>query len=365
MGNDKYKNLLIDNEKIIPWIRFWCEENLTEEFSISRKKLNGYDRYLVKTSNEEIMIDFFNKDGGLKTIRHTVGTQREKSEKIAESIYNRVKDVLKNSPFSNGFSIKMEHGDFEVFISLVNDIDGVAQIRKENVDTEGKAKYELYRFRGAERDEVTIKYYLGTSRMQMQGKPLVLFNDMLAILCEEASDKDEVVDAHIQYCNVDLRLEDVDEELRNVLGEGLYKFLNKSLRATLSTSLILYKVEVTLPDYSAIVFPAYRALEGFLKKVFTQNYLDVDSVRDINEFFDFPTIGVPQMKEEYVDIVGEDKSDTLTDMYKFYRKNRHPIAHSSFKEEKVMIIQDRKIANEKLYEVVEKMKKWYDWHKEK
>ena len=362
---NKYSKLSIDKDKLEALITLWCESNLQDDFLVLKNEKQDRIQYTIKNSDKEIKIDFQKCRGGLLTICPKVGTNIPLSTQIAESIYERVCNVLKDSPFSNGFSIIITAQDFDTVIELISEMEGVSLLNFSEQMDPGIAQYKLYRFSGSAGDLITIKYYPNTSRMQMQGKPLFLFNEVVAMVSENGADQDEVVDAHLKYCNLDMKKDAVFEEIESVLGTDLYNFLSSSQKTILSTAFILRKVDGYLGDYSILLQPANRAFEGFVKKIFAQEGLECDGEKQLGMFFNWQDHLFPVMKEEYAATLDEKIEKGFTSMFKFYSQYRHPYMHASAYDYSTTIIENRKIAEEKLNEVISSMKSWYIWYKNK
>lgn len=362
---NKFSKLSIDRDKLDGWISIWCKRNLEGDFSIANTEKADRIQYLIKNAQNEIKLDFQKCAGGLFTICPKVGTNIQISTLIAEYIYKRVCDVFKDSPFANGFSIVIKEEDFKTVIELIQEINGVTLNNFSEQNESGQAQYKLYRFSGAAGDTITLKYYPNTSRMQMQGKPLFLFNEVVAMVSENGVKQDDVVDAHLKYCNLDIKKEEVFEELKDVLGDELYGFLSNAQKAILSTSFILSKVDGYLGDYSIIVQPANRAYEGFVKKIYAQEGLICDGENQLGFFFDWRDHIVPIMKKKYADMLDEETQKGFTSMFKFYSQYRHPYMHASAYDYSTAIIGKREIADEKLNEVILSMKSWYGWYQNK
>ena len=102
---NKYSKLSIDKEKLSDWIKLWCEENIVGKFDIHSVDSNNRIQYTIANEGKTIKIDFQKCAGGLLTICPKVGTNIPISMEIAENIYKRVGNVLKDSPFAKGYSI--------------------------------------------------------------------------------------------------------------------------------------------------------------------------------------------------------------------------------------------------------------------
>lgn len=353
----KYSKLQIDQSKIQDWIQIWCEDNLPGNFTISHTELPQRIQYTIHSDGNNIKIDFIKCKGALLTISPNVGTHVDISTEIAESIYDRVKNNIVASPFAHGFSIILSASDFSAIIELLESHKDISLQNYSEQSEEGRAKYKLYRFVGATGDTVTLKYFLSTSRMQLQGKPLWLFNEIVAMVSDCGTPENDVVDAHLRYCSLCISRDEIYEEMEKSLGTEAYNFLSSTQKAILATSFILDKIEFDMPDYSGLITPALRAYEGFAKKVFTQKGLNCNDGRQLGSFFDRAKDGKPlDMKSCYSSEVDNDTQRRLTSMYYFYYQKRHPYAHASAYDFTTTIISDRKIAQETFYDIISRIK---------
>lgn len=359
---NKYSKLAIDPNKLYSWINLWCEENLTGNFDIEHVERKDRIQYTINNNDIITKIDFQKCAGGLWTICPKVGKNISQSEQIAESIYIRVKNIFKDSPFAHGYSIILTQSDFDTLISLLSEMENVTLENYSIKDEEHHAKYRLYKFKSSNSDSITIKYYPTTSRMQMQGKPLYLFNEVIAMLGSNIIKQDDVVDASLKYCNINLKAKDIYTEMETVLGSNLYNFLSQSQKIILSTSFILNKIDGNLGDYSILFQPANRTYEGFLKKIYAQEGLECDGDHQLGKFFEWPDHVNPTMKMEYASKLAPDIVDGFTSMFKFYSLHRHPYMHASAYDYNTQIIENREVATEKLNEILYSMKTWYKWY---
>ena len=360
--SNKYSKLQIDKNKLPEWINIWCEANIDSNFQISKKETNNRIQFTISSDNQEIKIDFQKCNGNLLTICPNVGKNIAISGQIAEDIYQRVASPLNQSPFAHGFSIKVSEDDFQAIIQIIKEMDHVKLIGASEQNAAGKAQYKLYRFSGPSNDSIVIKYYPNTSRMQMQGKPLFLFNEVVALVSENGVPKEDIVDAHLRYCNIELKSNDIFEELASIVGRDLYDFLSTSQKAILSTSLIFDKIDVEMPDYSIVIQPANRAYEGFVKKIYAQKGLSCDGDQQLGKFYRWIDPITPVMKTEYSQLLDATTVNGFTSMFKFYTQSWHPFMHASAYDYNTAIISDRSIAEEKLNSILLSMKTWFEWY---
>ncbi len=358
---NKYSKLCIDKEKITGWIKLWCESELDGTVNIECTENVSRIQYTIHNQGNIIKIDFIKCSGGLLTIAPNVGKNIDISIRIADNIYERVKNVINNSPFSNGFSIIIDRSDYEIVIELIKGISGVTQVNYSEQLEVGKALYHLYQFRGQAGDLVTIKYFLNTKRMQLQGRPLFLFNEVVSMVSENGASLDEVVDAQIRFCNINISNDAIYEEMEHVLGSDLYSFLSNSQKAIFSTAFILSKIEIDMPDYSGIIQQALRAYEGFVKKMYAAKGIECEGDTQLGSLFTRPDKQSKFiMKPEYSCKIDEKTEKDFTSMYVYYYNKRHPYSHATARDFDTRIISRRNIADEIFNEIISSMKTWFN-----
>lgn len=361
--SSKYSKLSIEENKILGWIELWCEENLPGECDISLSENKDRIQYVINNDGNIIKIDFLRCNGGLITICPKVGTNIPISIQIADSIYDRVSNVMSKSPFSHGFSIILSEEDFNVIIELISNMDGTVLTNSSIQNEKGKQQYRLYKFTGPAKDFVVIKYYPNTSRMQLQGKPLMLFNEVVEIVSDNCENQNDVVDANIKYCNVDVKQEEIFEEMERILGSDLYRFLSTTQKIILSSSFILNRIDGYLGDYAILFIPANKTFEGFVKKIFAERGLQCEGKNQLGTFFKWDNDITPVMREEYASKLDTETERCLTGMFKAYSDFRHAYAHVSACDSTTAIVEDRRNAEDKFSSVIVAMKSWYERYK--
>ena len=357
MAKNKFSKLMLDIEKMPGLIKIWCESNLEGDFEIESKELSQRYQFFIENNGKKIQLDFIKCAEGLFTIMYKIGADQSQSLYIAEFIYNHISDLLQNSPYAHGFSIILPKDEVDTVIDLLKE-DGNTLLNFSSFDKPGKASYNLYNFKGIHGDSVTLKYYNSTNRLQVQGKPLYLFHDVLSLISETGASTDTVVDTHIEMCNVSIRKDEIYDEMKSVLGDDVFKYFPQTHKAILASTFIQFKIDVTLLDYSCIIYPAYRAYEGFIRKVFTQNGLDCIGKKNIGEYF-YTDNNTFIMKSNFSKDLEDNKIDILTKLYIFYNKNRHPYGHASGDDFQTSIISNRDVAYNKFMEVINYIKKGY------
>lgn len=358
---NKYSKLVFDSSQIYNWINQWCELNLEGTFSIENKDTEQRISYTIVNGSKEIKIDFVKARGGALTIFPGVGKNIDISELIAEDIYGRISSNLSKSPLANGFSIKMSYEDFKILIDLLKEYDDITLENYSTQDKSGRQIYELYRFKSVLNDSVVVKYFNNTNRVQIQGKPLYLFNEIMSLICQSEGNAGSVVDAHIEICNLHVERNELNDELKEILGPDVYNFMSITHRAMLSTSLVLSRVRIDgLDDYSYIIQQALRTYEGFTLKMMSSKGCILPHRKQIGEFFCRASVSDSfTMKEKYKVSLNPNEIALFEAMYNFFNSKRHPYMHSSDIDATTTIIGTYEGALERLEEVIRNLKESY------
>lgn len=357
MAKNKFSKLMLNLDDMTGLIKLWCESNLDGSFNIEKNDLSQRCQFFIYNNGKRIELDFVKCSGGLFTIVYKVGSDPVVSESIAEYIFLQISNQLKSSPYANGFSTILPEDEVNAVVELLKSEGNVLSNYSYSSEP-GKAAYRLYKFTGIKGDSVTLKYFLRTNRLQVQGKPHYLFQDVISLVTESSSDVDTVVDNQLVMCNLSVNKDAIFEEMKCVLGEDIFNYLPITHRAILASTFIQFKIDVPFPDYSCIIYPAYRAYEGFIRKVFKNNGLDCVGKVNIGEYF-YIKDNTFIMRSEYSDKLSSETANVLTKLYAFYNQNRNPFGHASGDDFQTVIISDRSVAYNKFMEVINYIKKGY------
>lgn len=359
MSKSKYSGLFVKIDDINNWVKLWCEENLEGEFIIRESKEGNRVRYSIENQDKTILFDIIPCANGTITLFPKVGKEQDISVQIADSILERLSSISYNSPFSQGFSIIMPPNDFDTLVSIIGEIDGVKLLSQSSSLDDGKAKYILYQFRGSLGDKVTLRYFIKTQRMQMQGKPLLLYNDIIGIV-SDGRKFDDVVSAQSYYCKVNVDPKEIRDEIDSVLP-NVAPFLDEVHKSILSSAFVFSKIDVDLEDYSCLIFPALRVLEGYMKKLLVNKGIICNKTTTLGSLFDFdPTQGEFIVNSSTSQKIGCKKHDKVLKLaYNHYYKYRHGSGHAGASDIDTMIIQDRKTADSILNETLKIMDSTY------
>ena len=262
-----------------------------------------------------------NRDGSTTLARR--GTVDKES-------YTRVAEILvENCTRGDGknFSISIPRFPSEDFESLKSFLvedehtDGVGAVLIHNEPSGGA---ELYRYQGPQGHRLTIKWF-SNGTLQLQGLRTIMAAEVLDFLATVLT-YERAVRSQLDTYKVDVSVQEVSDELEGRMPNAFSR-LHEVVRAQLVSSLALTKVEITMPDYGGVAFPALRGLEGFLKHELANVGFDVKRARDFGEYFKVDVPNRYKMRPEYADVAGEPAAGLLAVCYTFFHGQRHGIAH--------------------------------------
>ena len=368
MSKNKFTKVMLDISRVEGIIQNWCEMNLEGDFDISIDENKQQIQYTIYNNSDEIKLIIYKAAGGVYTISPKAGKNPEISEIIADDIYNHLCTEFSKSPYSNGFSIKLAKEDFISLIELLKE-SGVTVENYNYSNEKGKANFEQYQLRSELHDSVVVKYFNNTNRVQVQGKPLYLFNEITSILCESEENAEAVVDEHIKICSLNINKNELNDEIESILGTSLYNYLNITQKALLSSALVLSKVEINgLDDYSYIIVPALKAFDGFFAKQLTDAGISLNKTksdgkvrrRQFPEIFRVNADGLDcEMNIAYKTLINVNLVYIFQEMYNFYRESRNPYMHATEYDLTTSIVGNYQVAIDRLNEIFNTIKKFY------
>lgn len=206
-----------------------------------------------------------------------------------------------------------------------NMLDYLAE-EKAQVDQDAiEHNYRIVRLRSPQGDKLTIKLF-DNGTLHMQGR-----RAMLAVLAldflSSVLNYEQAVAAQLDTFEVNIRLVDIYGELE-ARWPASHRRINDVVRTQLITALGMSKVNINLPDFTPVAFPALKGMEGFLKSELKQAGLEPAHGTTFGEYFEQKAGGVGhQMREPQGSHVGAPRASMLAECYTVYSDERHGIAH--------------------------------------
>lgn len=199
--------------------------------------------------------------------------------------------------------------------------------------------HEVFKFTSNIGDTLIVNLY-ENGTITLQGKPAYLYSEAISFLsyCEKVS-VDDIIDTVNSFHNVDIKTEDVRNEMEVLLPRS-YKNIDEMILKLLSPSISLRKVKMPLEDYSCYAFPALRALEGYIKYLFGIKTVVVGHT--FYKIFDHGVL-TADIAAQVADVKFQQELERL---YNYLFNNRHVIFHTEQILIGTTILEDKQEADE-------------------
>lgn len=265
--------------------------------------------------NERTMLKFFPKIGGLYTIGKSAGLTAH-FDIFADAVK---KECCISNQIRLEFTTKLEDGQLaSLFRFLESEKVNIEELNEE-------AHCKVFSLTGELGDKIRVKKFNNKS-VQFQGRYLsiaILINDFL---CNVLSIQD-LLTKQIETFNIPVTKEQVSAELLDRIPVS-HDSIHEQIRKQLACSLALSKIEIELEDYSAISFPALRALEGYLFEVLSRNFKPENSSK-MGEYFEKRPDGTYGLTALHVKVCGEVTATVAGECYTYWHAERHGTFHMS------------------------------------
>lgn len=319
----EFKDLNLKREKIKESIEkclFTYFDNV--EVGDEQNKGGVRRRFDIEIPRGKFFMDFhFNKKG--TTTIEAFGGDPEFVE-IKKSIARYIKEncLISCSCDDSWFVARnIDKNDFELMMEIFKDSE--YRDKNENIDKNENESCCIYKLKGVYGENVTITYY-NTKTVMVQGRVLLLFNEVLAAITE-LMDLEEMPKCYNKLYKLDVDKDAVREKVKVIMRNSYGHFepkLNKCIHQAVYYSLI--KSEMF--EYTAIPLTAFRALEGHMKYglaefgIYVRGNIGGYYKKDDSEKF--------VLKDEFAARIDNDyKKTKLEEAYNKYYELRHMLSH--------------------------------------
>ncbi|MGO4348142.1 type II toxin-antitoxin system RnlA family toxin [Paenibacillus sp. MCAF9] len=337
MSKGTYKGLHVDKEKLPDWITEFADANFsTSEVSDINLISGTQHRCIIKGDEKEVSLDFYFSKG--KTTMLPVGKNKDISIKLADFIMNKIE--YKNADIkSKSHSIKsVEKEAFQELIEYLTQLQGIGLIKEKRNEVN---KSRMLQFSSNIGDKITLVYF-DNKTLQIQGKPMYLYHEV-TIFLSAFIDFDQVIANQNEHLDVKVTALEVRNEMKELLPCA-YNILDDNLKKILAGSLMLQKVDMPFEDYSPIVFPALKVLEGYLKGILRNKGIIVGKEGFGGTFQPNGPKHVLNLRNK--NIINDGVTTSVVEaLYDYYKKNRHVLFHVSAIDADTKIIETKQEAD--------------------
>lgn len=318
-----YRELNFPKIELESSIECFCELNGINfrKLSKSTDKTEYYE--LIKIGSEKAQFQVFHLMSGKTTFNPKVGKNQPLSTDLANYLLEKA-NFAKGQITSVLIGYRIE--DIEPVIELMLDkkhLSGQSFFEFEKKETAGGFKFTIRN--SFYKDKLTVNIY-NTGRLVIQGHPLSCHDEfifqMSAVLNAEGLAK--VISKTDENTLQLVEQRFIEENLACILKE-CYQEIPSAIRNMLISGSTLRSINLTLPDYTCMLFPDLRALEGILKHAFFTN--DIEYTATVGELFDYISPHNYTLKSEIQTQLPAPMNTALSNAYNFYNKHRHGLFH--------------------------------------
>ncbi|WP_379142560.1 type II toxin-antitoxin system RnlA family toxin [Paenibacillus sp. sgz500992] len=312
-----FRNLNLNREKIHSSIdKFLRVKSLTCTLS-SFEPFGGTRRRIYINGECSTYIDFQFLSKGGTSIDLSSGITNEFKEELANFIKDDPECSMGNSNNQWFVAKNIEEDDFLAVIELLK----ISEYTKSYCNhTDGS-----YRFTGIYDENLVIHRYQ-TKTVMIQGRPLLLYNE--AVVCiTELIDLDELPKTFNDNYKVDVKKSDVEAQYEYYFPSSHDKHGIK-YKKVLHQGIYNLQLKGDMFEYSYLVFPALRAVEGHLKISLHSYNIPLGFNSCFNMFRRESNGGRYRLDEEYSNQINNThKVRNLEDAYNFHQTQRHRLFH--------------------------------------
>ena len=308
----KYPELPLYRDKIKDAITSFAE-GTTVEVCL---KPNNLVMYKIKVPNEhEALLNVFNLVSGNTTLYAGVGKNTTLSDRIANHIADKCKCPTYNNKIFHLKNIKED--EYEALIEFLN------HYKVEISDGKSLLYGKQYIVKHPDGGALYINRF-DTGAFSVQGTSVILKSLVVEALTNLLP-YEEVITMQLESYEVKATTNEVLNELKKQLPNS-YGYLGDTLTTIISPSIAIATFPYELGDYSAMLYPALRGLEGYIKKLFIDNNVQEIGISFGDYFTNDPNN--TEVLPKYKALIKNTKIvAAIEESYRFYREHRHSLFH--------------------------------------
>lgn len=246
-----------------------CEVSDVKEKNGTRRRVDIHEK-----NGDKFFLDFHFKGDGSTSIDYSSGKKMEVKQQIGEFIISDPECALGDVTSKGKWYVAedIEHNDFKAIIELLIESDFSVSHSLKEFDV-----FEQHKFNGYYQEQLTIHYYLTKDKVMIQGRPLLLFIEAMSLIAE-LIDLEEIPNFFNENYEVSIDKNDVEQQYEYYFPNSHDKHPDK-LKRVLHQAVYNLQLEGEMFDFTFLVFPALKALEGHLKYILHQYSISLENNR--------------------------------------------------------------------------------------
>lgn len=326
-----YKALNLKRECIDEYVNDFADKNELSVRSIEYINDNKIKRVVIgKVGIENSTVDIYLNANGTTTLKYKVGKNQELGEHLVQHIYR----TIDPAEFEN-VNITLigiyTHDIDPIFDELANTVNDDARYEFQlNTQNDDEVRKQIRISSNNHQDSLVVSHFKTTNKLTIQGRPLFCYRRLTYLISEllDLAGLQSVLSRTDENTAAIVRAEIAEDYLQTQLSNCFDKLPN-TIRQLLVSGCCVKLASPQLPEYSMLLFPDLRALEGVLRTVLSNYgmYVD-DEANGFGAFFDVNS-GLASLNEQFHANVKSDKDliNALELGYSFFRKHRNTLFH--------------------------------------
>lgn len=315
---------------------------------------NTFHQFVISKNNNIVnkLNIYYNKRG-----KTTISWQECQNQENSEILANHIAEYCKFSNIQNTSIYIKEFSDDNLtsLLEFLTDFCG-AEIQ----NTKNLANGKQYTLKSVHGDTVHINHFCNLA-FNIQGQSGLMKSQVIEGLSSYLT-FGQIVDATLEKVNI----EDIDKTDIEKLYDARFPVASNEMGNIVKAIILPVFVterlnvhELGLPDYSFLVFPILRGLEGCIKEIF--NNFGINIANNIGgQFPDNTGTGQYKLIEKHKKTINNNVVvEALELMYNYHRSNRHGIFHVDDTIISTKLINDISVAHSLINETAELIEKCY------
>lgn len=312
MAEAEYGGLSLDGASIAAAIRGF-PGNKNAAAPVDGK---GFKTYEIEVEGLAAgMLQVFERNDGTFTLNYKLGKNRELSAQVAKHVADSCK---KAREVAKPLSLKFISEDDWSFLQETLIDDGF------KLEPEPLAHCVRLKVSGPGKDHVWIHRF-NTGSFLLQGKTRSAYSAVVNSLSYTKTERKELIESQLATMSVTIAdcgslMADLEQRIPEAWGK-----MHETLKTILAPALLVHKLSADLPDYSLMVFPALRGMEGCIKDLFARRGYVLGTKLNVGDQFDNATKKVTATVQAKLKCVAT--CEAVEAIYRSFSDHRNGLLH--------------------------------------
>lgn len=323
-----YSSLNLNKDVIQPQLeKFNNELSLQTRSYGARPGGKGVRIVIGRAGQDDATVDIYFNQDGTSTIHYKLGRNQNLGLAFADRLY----DTINPDEFQSvNMTLKgIDRADIVGIVEVLGE-DGGKTFHIDRKENNGSVQWKINCEEDS--DSLTVTHHQNL-KLQIQGRPLTCYRKLVYMLTDilDLAGLELVLSRQDDNATVLVRREVAAEYLKTALPHSFQNLPGITMDLLVSGQCVKL-AGPSMPEYSMLLFPELRSLEGAIKSKLAGFGLDPDT-HNFGYFFDYTNPGYELKSSFHGHIADVTVRGELDKAYTFFNKHRHGLFHmDSFEE---------------------------------